>query len=210
MLTKGAGVLLASTTPARTTTQKRDSSVFSKEMITLIQNESKRELTQEIYDDLVKSLPLWQIRCSCGQAGYMVRHAYYGRKLKRRKKTVSLCILRVKCKNCGRTHAILTDDIVPYEQVALGIQVDMIQLSIWNPQIQKLMEENPKITDSDVKAVKRRYKKHWKERLAAMGKEITDGLSTLIQSAFSFFHRQFMQIRRGINLTFFPDPLMLT
>ena len=207
---KRAGVLPASTTPAQTTAQKRNSSVLSKEMITLIRNESKQEFTQEVYNDLTEKLPLWQIKCSCGQAGYLVRHAYYSRKLKRRKKTISLCVLRVKCKYCGRTHAILTDDIVPYEQVALDIQIDMIQLKMWSEEMKDLLKDNLKITESDVAAVKRRYKKHWKERLAAMGKELTDDLNVLIQAAFSFFHRQFMQIKRGVNLTFIPEPLMLT
>lgn len=171
-------------------------------MITLIV-EGCNDLSQEIYDKILDIIPLYQIRCVCGAVGQLVRHAYYSRKVKRRKRTIELCVLRVKCKSCGRTHAILTDQIVPYEQVAVDIQREMILLSVWSPEIQKLLEGNQDITESDVAAVKRRFKKHWKERLAAMGKEITDSIYDLVCSAFSNFHRQFMQIRSGINLAFF-------
>ena len=170
-------------------------------MITLIV-EGCNDLNQDIYKKILDILPLHQIRCVCGAAGQLVRHAYYNRKVKRRKGTVKLLILRVKCQSCGRTHAILTDQIVPYEQVAVDLQQEMIQFSLWSSEIQKLLEVNQKITESDVAAVKRRFKKHWKERLAAMEKEITDNISDLVHSAFSIFHRQFMQIRSGINLAF--------
>lgn len=183
--------------------QKKElSSATNKRMITLIV-EGCNDLNQDIYEKILDILPLHQIRCVCGAAGQLVRHAYYNREVKRRKGTANLIILRVKCQSCGRTHAILTDQIVPYEQVAVDIQQEMILFSIWSPEIQQLLEDNQGITESDVAAVKRRFKKHWKERLAAMGKEITDSISDLIRTAFSFFHRQFMQIRSGINLTFF-------
>ncbi len=168
-------------------------------MITLI-IEGCNDLNQEIYDKILESLQLYQIRCSCGQTGGLVRHAFYNRKLKRRRGTEELHILRVKCQSCGRTHAILTEHIVPYEQVSVDIQQEMILLSVWSAEIQELMEANQDITESNVAAVKRRYKKHWKERVAAMEREITDGISELIRAAFSTFHRQFMQIRSGINL----------
>ena len=187
----------------RAATEERElSSAPSNSMITLIV-EGCNDLTQEIYDKILDFLPLYQIRCVCGQAGHLVRHAYYNRKVKRRKETVDLCVLRVKCQSCGRTHAILTDQIVPYEQVAVDLQQEMILFSLWSPEIQKMLEENQDITESDVATVKRRFKKHWKERLSAMGKEITDSISDLIRAAFSTFHRQFMQIRSGINMEFF-------
>jgi hypothetical protein len=55
------------------------------------------------------------ICCSCGNCSI---HAYYGRSITdftggRREKS-DLCILRVCCENCGHTHAILPDIIIPY------------------------------------------------------------------------------------------------
>ncbi len=171
-------------------------------MITLILN-TRKPLTQEIYNNFIAKLPLHQIECNCGQAGCLDRHAYYRRMLKQQESTISLRILRVKCEACGRTHAILVDQIVPYEQVASDVQQKMIQFKFSSDEIQELLDENLDITDSDVYAVKRRYKEQWKERLNTMKKKITDSLGELIRSSFSEFHRQFMQIRRGINLEFF-------
>jgi len=96
----------------------------------------------------------------------------------------------------------LCEQIVPYEQIPVNLQQEMILFKMGSSRIQKVMEGNPEITESDIRAVKRRFKQQWKERLLTMGHRITDRLEDLIQSAFSIFHRQFMQIRRGINLEF--------
>ena len=181
------------------TKEKGTLSLKNRDMITLILNLGK-EISQEIYDLAIEKLQLHLIQCKCGHSGCLVRHAYYNRKLKRRKGSLQLRVLRLKCQNCGRTHAVLTDQIVPYEQVPLEIQKEMIMLSVFSSELEQIMTENPEITESDTIAVKRRYRKFWKERLAAIGKDITTNLEELVRSAFSSFHRQFMQIRWGINL----------
>lgn len=168
-------------------------------MITLSFTKFK-DITPEIYEKIVSALPLHQITCSCGHAGQLVRHAYYTRKLKQRKGTITLEILRVKCKNCGRTHAILCEQIVPYEQIPVEIQQEIIQFQISSEEIQALMNDNCDISESDIRAAKRRFKEHWKERLRSIDRLISDKVEDLVQAAFSHFHRQFLQIRRGINL----------
>jgi len=65
------------------------------------------------------------------------------------------------------------------------------------------MQANNDITESNVLAVRARYRRNWKERLLTMGMKVQNSIADLIQRSFSIFHRQFMQIRRGINLAVF-------
>ena len=65
------------------------------------------------------------------------------------------------------------------------------------------MQANSDISESNVLAVRSRYRQNWKQRLLAMGMAIQEDIADLIRRSFSVFHRQFMQIRRGINLAVF-------
>ena len=44
-------------------------------MIT-VQIPSCDSLSQAYYDDVVNAIPLDRLRCSCGQSGHLIRHAY--------------------------------------------------------------------------------------------------------------------------------------
>ena len=171
-------------------------------MITGIFN-SFKGITPEIYGKVTSNIPLYQLRCNCGHAGCLVRHGYYRRRLKTRQGTIVLCILRVKCKECGRTHAILPELVVPYSQIPADLQQHMLLYPLGSPDLEALMQSNSDITESNILAIRSRYRKHWKERLLTMGRELQEDIAALIREAFSFFHRQFMQIRRGINLAVF-------
>ena len=160
-------------------------------------------ITAEIYGRIVAARPIYRLHCSCGHAGCLVRHGYYRRRLKTRQGTIVLCILRVKCKECGRTHAILPELVVPYSQVPADLQQYMLLYPLGSPELEALMQENNDITESNVLAVRSRYRKQWKERLLTMGRKLRNDIAELIRRSFSFFHRQFMQIRCGINLTVF-------
>ena len=171
-------------------------------MITGIFNGFKG-ITPEIYGKITANLPLYQFHCSCGHAGCLVRHGYYRRRLKTRRGTIVLRILRVKCKECGRTHAILPELVVPYSQIPADLQQYMLLYPLGSLELEALMRENSDITESNILAVRSRYRKQWKERLLTMSQSLRNDIADLIREAFSFFHRQFMQIRRGINLAVF-------
>ena len=160
-------------------------------------------ITTKIYGELTANLPLYRLHCSCGHAGCLVRHGYYRRRLKTRQGTIVLCILRVKCKECGRTHAILPELVVPYSQIPADLQQYMLLYPLGSPELEELMQANSDITESSVLAVRSRYRKQWKERLLTMGHKVQEEIADLIREAFSFFHRQFMQIRQGTNLAVF-------
>jgi hypothetical protein len=160
-------------------------------------------ITPEIYGKVTASLPIYRLSCSCGHAGCLVRHGYYRRRLKTRQGTIVLCILRVRCKECGRTHAVLPELVVPYSQLPADLQQFMLLYPLGSPELEALMQANSDITESHVLAVRSRYRRNWKERLLTMGSKIQRDIADLIRDSFSFFHRQFMQIRSGVNLAVF-------
>jgi hypothetical protein len=160
-------------------------------------------ITPEIYGKVTANLPLYRLRCSCGHAGCLVRHGYYSRRLKTRQGTIILRILRVKCRECGRTHAILPEIVVPYSQIPVDLQQFMLLYPLGSHELESLMEANSDISESNILAVRSRYRRNWKERLLSMGMSLETGIADLIRRSFSIFHRQFMQIRRGINLAIF-------
>lgn len=171
-------------------------------MITRIFRNFKR-ITQEIYGKVTAALPIYMLRCSCGHAGCLVRHGYYSRRLKTLGETIILRILRVKCKECGRTHAILPEVVVPYSQIPADLQQYMLLYPLGSPELEELMQSNCDITESNILAVRSRYRRNWKERLLTMGMRVQTDIVDLIKGSFSVFHRQFMQIRGGINLAAF-------
>ena len=133
----------------------------------------------------------------------MVRHGYYSRRLKTSHGTIVLRILRVKCKECGRTHAILPELVVPYSQIPADLQQIMLLYPLGSRELETLMQSNCDITESNVLAVRSRYRQNWKERILSMGMTLQVDIADLIQRSFFVFHRQFMQIHRGINLAVF-------
>ena len=75
-------------------------------------------LTQ--YYEFIAEMDRFQIECNyCHRRGCCIRHAYYQRNYLLKPEAldpVPISILRMKCKECGTTHAILPEEIVAYAQ----------------------------------------------------------------------------------------------
>ena len=94
-------------------------------MITVLVNENN-PISQDFYDSVINSLQIHRIFCSCGHAGCLHIHGYYTRRVKTPAGTVILRILRLKCAECGHTHAVLLSSLVPYSQIALKDQRQIV------------------------------------------------------------------------------------
>lgn len=64
-----------------------------------------------------------------------------------------------------------------------------------------ICDDHPHINDNSLKAVIRRYKQHWKERLASAKMPLSP-VSRLVHQCFALYSVQFMQIQRTANLLF--------
>ena len=95
-------------------------------MITLKVEKENRELNQDYYDLIIRNIDIHSLECTCGRHD-MVVHSYYSRNIKTESGVIKLDILRVKCKECGKTHAVLLSLIVPYQSVELEIQIQILK-----------------------------------------------------------------------------------
>ena len=168
-------------------------------MITIYSDFYYSELTQKIYNHIINSLNLLALVCpACGNSGCMVVHGYYSRGVKTTNGFLSLCVMRVKCKVCKRTHALLPDSVIPYSFIQ---NKDAIRI-LTNDNVKKLMEDNTLINESDIFHLRSLYNHFFKQLIISY--QIKLDYSVTYNCLLTFF-RSFMQIRRGVNILFKPS-----
>lgn len=170
-------------------------------MITIFM-ENCKHITQENYDSNISELDMHQLTCSCGKRGHFKKHAYYTRHLKIPDDKVELRILRLKCMLCKKTHALLPSVIVPYSQIPLSDQIEIIEAYESQESLEHIMEKNPSIDESNVGYIIRNYLRNWKERIKSLCLSVTDDFIQLVTQCFIKFGRQFMQIKSTPNILF--------
>lgn len=169
-------------------------------MITVSVPEGK-PVSQKNYDNVVNSLQLHMLTCSCGHSGCLIHHGTYQRSVITPDGKVKLSIVRVKCTECGHTHALLLSSIVPYSQISLTDHVLIIQCYESGNCKNELFESNIFLDENNTKSLHRRYLKFWKQRILSESILLAP-LEQLICKCFDAFRRQFMQIRCTFNALF--------
>ena len=154
-------------------------------------------ISQEIYDSIISSIQIHQLVCPCcHKAARMAFFGSYTRSVKQDGVLMELRVSRVICNECGSTHALLLSGIVPYSRTLLQDQADIIC-----GKSQTVMEHNPLIDESCVRSILRMFRKHWKQAVLSASIPLHP-LQHLVAGSFSFFSRQFMQIKRTPNILF--------
>jgi hypothetical protein len=169
-------------------------------MITVLVNDCN-QFSQSFYDSITSNLQWHQVRCSCGHAGCLTIHGYYYRSVHSRSGSYLLRILRMKCSECGRTHAILLSSFVPYNQISLEDQRLVVEAFEHREDVLKVCTPEGSLDENNVKAIIRRYKHHWQEKLRAEATGFSP-LQKLIRQCFSLYSAQFMQVRCTFNTLF--------
>ena len=172
-------------------------------MITLEMSESKRN-SQKEYDDFMKALPLHRLECPCcGHSGCLIKHGKYTRWLKScGEEMEERSIQRVRCKECGATHAVVPTYIVPYQWEMLKVQIEILLHWLSDKNYKEVMEKNHLINESTVRTVIRRFRRHWEARLASAELSVAMEPEELVKRCFAHYGRQFLQIRRVPNQLF--------
>jgi len=168
-------------------------------MITIISNKINT-LNQISYNNFLEDLEMNQLQCSCGLSGCLIKHGYYTRSIKTPHGIVQLSILRVKCKHCGKTHAIFPVLIVPYSRVLLNTHLSVITAYISKFSFEPIMMDNEYIDESNIKYIIRQFLRHWKERISAFNLSAFDSIEKLSMQCLNTFKRQFMQIKYISNI----------
>lgn len=169
-------------------------------MITLYVEENN-PVTPIFYNNLIAGLQFHRLTCTCGHSGCLSIHGYYTRSLKSPDGKIPFRICRVICSCCYHTHALLPSSIVPYSQISLAEQAEIILCHESGKSCNSLMNRNPSIDESNCHHVIHRFLRHWKQRL--LSEQISVSCyPSLISRCFSFFFRQFMQIHCTPNILF--------
>lgn len=149
-------------------------------------------ISQDSYDEMIEELDLTLLTCPhCGHTGMTV-HGYYERNVKYSCVLFTLLVARVKCKFCGKTHAILPDTLIPYSSIPIDDTVEIITADTME-RIEEILTDNTCLDITDVYRLRKHYDLHWKERLISFNLRIDDDIS---RRCIRLFRRQFMQIRR--------------
>ena len=185
--------------PSHTTA---DPPAIDKDMITVITEECN-EISQEFYDDVMDSIQIYQMECSCGHRGCLVGHGGYTRSVKTALGKIPLAVRRVQCSLCNATHALLPSGIVPYSQVPLADHAAIASSYEGGKDGMEAMDSNPELSPSQVFYILSFYIRFWRQRLLSEGLLLSP-LHALTQDCIRLFGRQFMQIKNTRNLLFAP------
>lgn len=154
-------------------------------MITLKTNNFNIRIKE--YEKNIKNINLFNIKCSCGKCN-LVKYGYYTRYIKYNDKKEKITILRVKCKSCCKTHAILPSFIVPY------IQTPILEV------LEILQTDDISSIDKEAYIIKRKYFNIWERKITSLFLDVTDDLTVLIEKCSNTFKQCFMQIHKGIYI----------
>ena len=170
-----------------------------KTMITLYIEENN-PVTPDFYNSVINNLQFHQLKCPCGQSGCLSVHGYYNRYIKTEDGKVLFRICRVKCNQCGRTHALLLSSMVPYSQISFRDHLQIITAHENRTPSNVTLSSALSFDESNFRYIIRMYLKHWKQRL--ISERISVDGEGLISSCFQYFNRQFMQIKCTPNILF--------
>ena len=159
------------------------------------------QISQSFYDSVIFNLQLHQLTCSCSHSACLSVHGYYWRSVKLPSGTLRLRVCRVRCSECGTTHALLLSPMVPYSQVLLSDQQRICNDYEEGRSISMVCESNPSIDENNVKSILRNYRLCWREKLRSLKIHLFP-LDDLILSCFSDYSSQFMQIHQRVNKLF--------
>lgn len=170
----------------------------SNSLMITISVENFNTFSQRFYDSVIALVQIHQLTCKCGHSACLTLHGSYHRYVQTPDDKVKIKVTRVKCSACGKTHALLISSLVPYSQIPLEEQRQIIKSVEGDAASSEICEDHPQVDENCIKSIIRRYKKHWKERLKSEQIPL-EPPTALIRRCLKQYSKQFMQIRSTFN-----------
>lgn len=158
-------------------------------MISLKIDNFKDELNQQFYDEHINLIDIHSLSCTCGSHDNVI-HGYYKRKVRTDKENIKLRIVRIRCKGCGKTHAILLSLIIPYKSVCLNTSIRIIK----KDNIDSLMTSNIQIDEQIIFRIRKIFNEKYKKWMTLSKLTFNDDL---VFKSFIDFKSNFLQVRKG-------------
>ena len=134
-----------------------------------INTEEFNTLDQETYNKIEMQVQLHRIKCSCGCSGCLAPYGSYTRHIKNDDGRIKIRVRRLRCRDCGRTHALLPTSIVPYSQVLLKDQVQVIEGHNEGKSLTEILYSNFSVDEGNARRILRNYICYWEQRLMSEG-----------------------------------------
>ena len=158
-------------------------------MISLKVDNLKGELNQQLYDDYINLIDVHSLTCTCGNHDNVI-HGYYKRKVRTDKSNIEIRVVRVKCKCCGKTHAVLISLIIPYKSVCLNTSIRIIK----KDNIDSLMIDNVGIDEQLIYRIRKVFNERYKRWMSLSRLTFDDDL---VLKSFIDFKSNFLQVRKS-------------
>lgn len=152
-------------------------------MLTFKHNEFNSNI--EKYRIFIANIEVKTIKCPNCNALDMERHGYYKRYVNIRGKKHYIRILRVRCKVCGQTHAVLPNFVIPYLHEPIIDMYNMISSS------------NTSNIEENLYKTILKIKKKWSPMLHSLMLTFKHSLKELVHYCYKAFNMCIMQIHRG-------------
>lgn len=109
------------------------------------------------YYEYTAQLNTSKLHCpKCNHVGGCERHAYYRRFFIYNNQKYELSILRVRCKHCNTTHALLPFFLLPYFQIPLVDVIQILNLSS-KDQYHRFLYDHCLLEESHIYHIKKRF-----------------------------------------------------
>ena len=143
-------------------------------------------VSQSFYDRAVSSVDFSSISCDCCLHDHCFeKYGFYFRSFIS-STSIRLRIQRIRCRHCGRTHAILLSSMVPYSAHSIEIHIAVASMPV-----RDVLERFQELYSDTAHSIRRRFRKYWKDLI-----HICDAAADHIASSCLLrFGRQFMQCR---------------
>ena len=153
-------------------------------------------------------IPLLQCP-SCSHVGCLVKFGKYSRSVKSEGFLIRLKVQRVICKECSgtkhkHTHALIPSDLVPYSQVPMSDQLDIIISKDSKEGIEEVLTRNPLLDMNYVYRLLSLYRHVW-EAMVISARIFLREAAVVCRSCFSVYSKQFMQIKKVPICLFLPS-----
>ena len=99
----------------------------NKNTMIIIKLSSKiKHITENQYKKIIQSLNFDELSCpKCNSKGLRA-HASYSRYVDIFKRSHKVTIQRLRCPECGSTHAVLIEDMIPYSIASFNVIIEVI------------------------------------------------------------------------------------
>jgi hypothetical protein len=148
-----------------------------------------------VYSNIINKVDFNKLVCPhCGKEGVLIRHAYYERWMNNGGKKVKINILRVKCKHCKTTHAVLPPFLIPYRQIITELALEILDKQ---DKIDSILADNLLIEKNQITSIINIYNKHFSSISISTLKK--SSLSEICTTSLNKFKCMFLQVRGSIK-----------